>query len=1005
MSDWNEETLRKAASWKAFKEGETLLRDGCVAEVTPTDGGWRGTVRAGRKLMRVGVTVRSATDLEARCPCPENQGSGALCCHAVATGLALLRGHIEKSNRSGETLPAPKECPIDIILGPNWQGALSRGKMALSIVQTKRSAVHNADSLVHAQLAAAGVSTDKEAHLQLADSQLAAFLTAIVGHPGVSARNDGRTVEIANGDRLRLAEIVREDDEVRLVADPDTGPWQLIGDALVRADEDCIHLAGSGPLPDSLRPIVEALVAGKPSARTPLHGFLADLPSWQEWLEFPDRGWLAGLHFVPAKPRFHLALDGSLKELRASLTVAYPDADPVPPGSGNIPSLPRLTGEICEVRDPEVELRACRVLQDAGFAAGNEHSGAWILSNETSILPFLARILPDLRKNWLIEESPAIRRACDRILIVTPKIDVIGSGDDWLDFRLDYQTQDGRTLPDAEIRSLIRSGSHHRKLSGDRHLWVDENSAGLLESLIEDIDLQQQGGHYTAKNCAAELIRIFQNNDRESLDVNNQCNENKFQKPATIHATLRPYQSHGSAWLADRLQRYGGALLADDMGLGKTIQTIALIEHLHQVDGPGEGPVLVIATTSLLGNWQAEFARFAPGRRTRVIHGTDRETVRDAAGPGDVLITSYGPLARDLAWHLRQHYRLVVADEASLMRNPDTDHARAVAKLRADYRVALTGTPVENSVRDLWSIFRFIQPGWLGDRSYFRERYELPLAQPGSPTGLLRVLQLKTSPFILRRTKQEVAPELPGKLGIDEFCELSRDQWNVYREILDEGRRQVETLTDKRLTGAARMRVLTILLRLRQVCCDLALLQNDRLNELSVSHRSAKLERLMILLEEATNGGHRTLVFSQFSRHLQEIEKCFQAAGLRRLRLDGQTRNRQELVDRFQDSAGPEVFLISLKAGGYGLNLTAADTVIHFDPWWNPAVEAQATDRAHRIGQTRPVTVYRLLTRGTVEEKVLRLQSTKRDLARAIDESGGGEPPTGLLADPRRPVG
>ncbi len=1002
MSDWNEETLRKAASWKAFKEGQALLRDGGVTDAIRTATGWSGAVRSGKKTMRVGVTARSATDLEARCPCPENQGSGVVCSHAVATGLALLRGRNEKNHVPEAPRPKPETGPLDIVFGPNWQGALARGKLAFSIAPGERSATRDADSRLHAFLTAAGVAVIKETHLQIAGSQLAGFLNAICGHPAVTARSDGRSIMITNGDRLPLADVVREDEEIHFLPDPAAGPWHLIGDALVQAAGDGIHLAGSAPLPESLRPCVEALVSGNPLARLPLRRFLDSLPVWQEWLEFPTSGWLAGIHFVPATPRIHLNLDGSLKELHASLTVAYPDANPVPPGGGDIPSLPQLKGDRCEIRNPAAEANACRIMQDAGFTPHSGQGDSWNLSGEAAILPFLAKIMPGLRNKWTIEESPSIRRTLERILIVSPKIDVIGSGDDWLDFRLHYQTDDGRILPDAEIRSLIRSGNQHRKLPGDRHLWVDEHSAGLLESLIEDIDLQQQGGHYSAKNCAAELIKNFQNNDHKSLNLNNQHSKNNFQNPATLLATLRPYQSQGSAWLADRVQRYGGALLADDMGLGKTIQTIALIEHLQQTEGPGEGPVLVIATTSLLGNWQAEFARFAPGRRVRVIHGTGRESARDAAKPGDVLITSYGTLARDLAWHLRQHYQLVVADEASLMRNPDTDYAKAAAKLRADYRIALTGTPVENSVRDLWSIFRFIQPGWLGSREHFRERYELPLAQPGTSSQSLRVLQLKTSPFVLRRTKQEVAPELPGKLEIDEFCDLSRDQWGVYREILAEGRRQVEALSDQRLTGPARMRILTVLLRLRQTCCDLALLQNDRLNKLSVPRRSAKLERLMILLEEAREGGHRTLVFSQFSKQLQEIEKCVQAAGLRHLRLDGQTRNRQELVDRFQDPSGPEVFLISLKAGGYGLNLTAADTVIHFDPWWNPAVEAQATDRAHRIGQTRPVTVYRLLTRGTVEEKVLRLQSAKREMARAIDEAGGGDPPAGLLDDPRR---
>jgi SNF2 family DNA or RNA helicase len=401
--------------------------------------------------------------------------------------------------------------------------------------------------------------------------------------------------------------------------------------------------------------------------------------------------------------------------------------------------------------------------------------------------------------------------------------------------------------------------------------------------------------------------------------------------------------------------------------------------------------VLVLATTSLLGNWQAEFGKFAPGRKVRILHGSARDKEREKVADGEVLITSYGTLARDLAWHLKREYRAVVLDEASLIRNPDTDHAKAAAKLRSAHRIALTGTPVENGVRDLWSVFRFLQPGWLGSRESFKERYEAPIAAGEGRAAVMERLRLKVSPFLLRRTKEQVAPELPSKIVIDEFCDLSPDQTAVYRELLIEGRKRVETMSDSGNQGAARMRMLTALLRLRQTCCDLALLGNDRLNQLLTTRRSAKLQRLLELLEEAINGDHRILVFSQFQKQLLEIEKCVSERGWSSLRLDGQTRNRQALVDRFQSPDGPPVFLISLKAGGYGLNLTAADTVIHFDPWWNPAAEAQATDRAHRIGQTRPVTVYRLLTRGTVEEKVVRLQAGKRELAGAIDESGSGD--------------
>ena len=375
-----------------------------------------------------------------------------------------------------------------------------------------------------------------------------------------------------------------------------------------------------------------------------------------------------------------------------------------------------------------------------------------------------------------------------------------------------------------------------------------------------------------------------------------------------------------------------------------------------------------------------------------MLHGGQRDAVREKVSSGDVVLTSFGTLARDLAWHLRCHYRMVVVDEASLMRNPDTDHAKALCKLRASFRIALTGTPIENGVRDLWSIFRFVQPGWLGGREEFRERYETPLSAGQASGAVMERLRLKAQPFLLRRTKDQVATDLPTKLVIDDYCDLSKDQQAVYRDLLQEARKRVDEMADSGNQAAARMRMLTALLRLRQTCNDLSLLGNDRLKQLNIPQRSCKLERLLERLEEAVSGGHKVLVFSQFQKQLLEIEKCVLERNWRALRLDGQSRNRQALVDEFQSEDGPPVFLISLKAGGYGLNLTAADIVIHFDPWWNPAAEAQATDRAHRIGQTRPVTVYRLLTRGTVEEKVVRLQAGKKALAEAIDEFGSGDP-------------
>ena len=613
------------------------------------------------------------------------------------------------------------------------------------------------------------------------------------------------------------------------------------------------------------------------------------------------------------------------------------------------------------------------------------------MKGESAILDFLTRSLPILRKEWTVTEGERFGHVQKQVAVVSPKIDIIGSGEDWLSFDLSFQTSDGVAIPAAEVRRLLRAGNSSGASVGGRRLVISDDIASVIDPLFSDLDLRQENGHFMASARAGELIREIRNKIDKSHISSDQPISFTFDSPATLQAELRPYQSLGAGWMFDRVQRFGGALLADDMGLGKTVQTIALIERVLELPGTDSGVVMVVATASLLGNWRSEFARFAPARQVRILHGASRDAEREKVQPGDVILTSYGTLARDLAYHLKREYRAIVVDEASLMRNPDTDHAKALAKLHATCRVALTGTPIENGVKDLWSIFRFIQPGWLGGREDFRERYEQPLATGESAGAVIERLRLKISPFLLRRTKEQVAPELPSKLFIDEFCDLSPDQQAVYKELLIEGRKRVDAIADSGNKGAARMQMLTALLRLRQTCCDLALLKNERFNQLLVARRSAKLQRLLELIEEAVNGNHRMLIFSQFQTQLKEIEKCISERGWDSLRLDGQSRNRQQLVDKFQQPDGPPVFLISLKAGGYGLNLTAADTVVHFDPWWNPAAEAQATDRAHRIGQTRPVTVYRLLTRGTVEEKVVRLQAKKRELASAIDEDGIGD--------------
>ena len=335
----------------------------------------------------------------------------------------------------------------------------------------------------------------------------------------------------------------------------------------------------------------------------------------------------------------------------------------------------------------------------------------------------------------------------------------------------------------------------------------------------------------------------------------------------------------------------------------------------------------------------------------------------------------------------------MVLDEASAIRNPDTLAAKAARKLNAAVRIAISGTPVENSVRDLWSIYQFLLPGYLGGREDFRQRYEIPCAaevQDQSSRAAMQRLRWRTEPFMLRRTKSLVAKDLPAKMESIVWCDPTPLQKESYEAILRQGADKVDQLRKKSGNESATMQMLTVLLRLRQTCCDLRLL-DDQLGEKSLMEVSAKMVRLMELLEEAERGNHRVLVFSQFTSMLALIRAELKSEGIDHCYLDGSTRDRSAEVERFQKPDGPPVFLISLKAGGYGLTLTAADTVVLFDPWWNPAVEAQAADRVHRIGQTKPATIYKFITCGTVEEKILRLQEKKIGVINAAMGEGDDE--------------
>jgi superfamily II DNA or RNA helicase len=454
--------------------------------------------------------------------------------------------------------------------------------------------------------------------------------------------------------------------------------------------------------------------------------------------------------------------------------------------------------------------------------------------------------------------------------------------------------------------------------------------------------------------------------------------------PEGLRASLRPYQAEGVAFLQGLREAGVGGVLADEMGLGKTLQSIA---HLckEEQEGRLDCPALVVAPTTLVSNWAREIARFAPHLRVVVIHGPRRHDRWAAARVAHVVVTTYPVLVRDEARFAEVPFSVVVLDEAQTIKNARSQARRALEAVQSTSRVCLTGTPVENHLGELWSIFDWLAPGLLGEQLSFLRFWRQPIEQRRDADRLAALRGL-VAPYVLRRLKRDVATELPPKTELAIPVELGGKQRELYEAIRVAAHADVRRAIRVKGFAASSVAILDALTKLRQVCCDPRLVAMDAARPVG---ESAKLDALLQMLDEQLAGGHRVLVFSQFTSMLALASEALRARGVRHLVLTGQTRDRQRLVDAFE-AGEADVFLISLKAGGTGLNLTSADTVIHYDPWWNPAAQAQATDRAYRIGQHRPVFAYSLYVAGSVEERVIALQARKRWLSSAVlgDEAG-----------------
>ncbi len=685
-------------------------------------------------------------------------------------------------------------------------------------------------------------------------------------------------------------------------------------------------------------------------------------------------------------PRLHLLPLGA--GLRAALLVrpfatggAY-----YQPGHGGESVLAEIDGKALQAqRDLALEkqraaaiLTGCTVLQ----TAEREGVGDWLLADPEECLEMLLQIesLPsgEVILEWpegvrfrLLGQSSGqgfglrIKRDTDwfalegelkvdeeTILAIGQLLGLLGSSKGRF-----LQLQDGQFLAlTDEFRRRLDELKNYAEL-GSKKVRINPLAALTLE------DWQGDAGVKGDKHWKAHLQRLQDARDFQPL------------VPSTFQAELRDYQGEGYRWLA-RLAHWGvGACLADDMGLGKTIQGLALL-----VDRAPRGPALIIAPTSVCMNWEREAVRFAPTLKPVPLGNGDRQRLLDNLGPFDLLICSYGLLQQEqVAAMLAQiSFQTIILDEAQAIKNTATRRSQGAMNLQADFKLIMTGTPLENHLGELWNLFRFITPGLLGSHDHFNQRFALPIERDNNGQAR-RHLKKLIQPFILRRTKTQVLQELPSRTEIPMYVELSSKEMAFYEALR---RQSLEVLNNSDGSpGQKHLQILAAITKLRRSCCNSQLVSSD------MALPSSKLEVFGTIVDDLLENKHKALVFSQFVDHLRLIREYIEGRGIAYQYLDGSTpaKERQVRVDAFQRGQG-ELFLISLKAGGLGLNLTAADYVIHMDPWWNPAVEDQASDRAHRIGQKRPVTIYRLIAKNTIEEKIVALHSQKRDLADSLLE-------------------
>jgi superfamily II DNA or RNA helicase len=1039
-----EALFSKAAGWEAMKRARAYLEQDQVLSSNWLPPVLKGVVQAGEVSFRAGLVIKGPIDIENICSCRESREWGTICAHSVAVGLHWLKGAAGvspaesslrrdasvssqgKPNSAGRMPAAPsggllrnangEPAELFIILPPNFEQAAARGKVML-VLEAKWSggrcplnalpklrpfAFSEQDSKLIDELEALS-NGETPAMLQIETREVASLLPVLVDHPNVTLGKVNQVTVTRTPLKLPLRATLEANGEIVLsLMDKAAAPTQL-GNGWAWRERTIQPLGIPPAIGDVFRGPVRV-------TRMQVPQFLS-----QHWPQLQAAGGveanfkLEDFTLEPQAPEFLLELKGGLAQLTGLLQCAYGSrimTVGVTSASEGV-WLPDPDGPTrYSTRDSGAEQAALARLQRSGFN-GPDMNGKLQLNGQNAVLNFFAREYPRLEREWSVTlEERLSRSTAQNLERIEPKFQITPSGVQWFDLGVVFESSGGEKFSAADIQRLVLSGQGHMRLRNGKTAVIDTGAVEELQEVLLDCSPQQHGqGYRIASTQAGFLESTLKQHAGWNVQAPTawrdraarQSGEAKLECPplGDLESVLRPYQKHGVAWLRFLRENAFGGILADEMGLGKTLQTLAFFDQARNAERgvrneePGASsaiprsafhvPHLLVCPTSLVFNWVAEAKKFTPNLRVLALHGPDRHRLFDQIPQSDLVVTSYALIRRDAEKYRELEFDTVVLDEAQHIKNRQTQNAQAVKAVRSKHRLVLTGTPMENSVLDLWSIFDFLMPGYLGAAQDFRERYEIPITRDKNSDAAAR-LSRRLRPFILRRLKRDVATDLPAKLEQVSFCEMTPDQRAVYQQVIEASRKEVLDAVGAQGLAKSRMVVLSALLRLRQVCCDLRLLKLDGVEP---ANASGKLDLFGELLEEVIDGGHRVLVFSQFVSMLALLKERLTADGIEYCYLDGSTTNRGEVVERFQKTPTIPVFLISLKAGGVGLNLTGADTVIHFDPWWNPAVEDQATDRAHRIGQARVVTSYKLITRDTVEEKILLLQQKKRDIIKA----------------------